>query len=95
MAAVPVADPEVEARRPRAVISGEVPSALRPPPGCSFHTRCPRAMPMCKIDQPLLRNIGPERAVACHPGIELTKGLAYSAIIAVEPDRSAIGNDVR
>jgi oligopeptide transport system ATP-binding protein len=36
MAAVPVADPEVEARRPRAVISGEVPSALRPPPGCSF-----------------------------------------------------------
>jgi oligopeptide/dipeptide ABC transporter ATP-binding protein len=41
MAAVPVADPEVEARRPRAVISGELPSALRPPPGCSFHTRCP------------------------------------------------------
>ena len=66
MAAVPVADPEVEARRPRAVISGEVPSALRPPPGCSFHTRCPRAMPVCKIDQPPLRNIGPERAVACH-----------------------------
>ena len=66
MAAVPVADPEVEARRPRAVISGEVPSALRPPSGCSFHTRCPRAMPVCKIDQPPLRNIGPERAVACH-----------------------------
>src|SRR6267154_2686985 len=48
MAAVPVADPEVEARRPRAVISGEVPSALRPPPGCSFHTRCPRAIAVCK-----------------------------------------------
>ena len=54
MAAVPVADPEVEARRPRAVISGEVPSALRPPPGCSFHTRCPRAMAVCKTDQPPL-----------------------------------------
>ena len=66
MAAVPVADPEVEARRPRAVISGEVPSALRPPPGCSFHTRCPRAMAVCKTDQPPLRELGPGRAVACH-----------------------------
>jgi oligopeptide transport system ATP-binding protein len=66
MAAVPVADPEVEARRPRAVISGEVPSALRPPPGCSFHTRCPRAMAVCKTDSPPLRELGPGRAVACH-----------------------------
>ena len=66
MAAVPAADPEVEARRPRAVISGEVPSALRPPPWCSFHTRCPRAIAVCKTAQPLLRQIGPDRAVACH-----------------------------
>ena len=66
MAAVPVADPEVEARRPRAVISGEVPSALRPPPGCGFHTRCPRAIAICKTDEPRLRQIGPKRAVACH-----------------------------
>jgi oligopeptide transport system ATP-binding protein len=66
MAAVPVADPEVEARRPRAVISGEVPSALRPPPGCSFHTRCPRAMARCKTESPPLRELAPGRAVACH-----------------------------
>jgi oligopeptide transport system ATP-binding protein len=71
MAAAPAADPEVEARRPRAVISGEVPSALRPSPGCSFHTRsfhtrCPRAIAVCKTAQPLLRQIGPELAVACH-----------------------------
>ena len=64
MAAVPVADAEVEARRLRAVISGEVPSALRPPPGCSFHTRCPRAMAVCKTDQPPLCELGPGRAVA-------------------------------
>ena len=50
----------------RAVISGEVPSALRPPPGCAFHTRCPRAMAVCKTDQPQLRQIGPAAAVACH-----------------------------
>jgi peptide/nickel transport system ATP-binding protein len=66
MAAVPVADPEVEAKRPRAVISGEVPSALRPPPGCAFHTRCPRVMARCKTEQPQLRGIAPGRAVACH-----------------------------
>jgi oligopeptide transport system ATP-binding protein len=66
MAAVPVADPEVEAKRPRAVISGEVPSALRPPPGCAFHTRCPRAMARCKTEQPRLRDVVPGRAVACH-----------------------------
>ena len=66
MAAVPVADPEVEARRPRAVISGEVPSALRPPPGCAFHTRCPRVMAGCKTEQPRLREVAPGRAVACH-----------------------------
>ncbi len=66
MAAVPVADPEVEARRPRTVISGEVPSALRPPPGCAFHTRCPRVMARCKTEQPRLREPAPGRAVACH-----------------------------
>ncbi|HKU06647.1 MAG TPA: dipeptide ABC transporter ATP-binding protein [Bradyrhizobium sp.] len=66
MAAVPVADPEVEAKRPRTVISGEVPSALRPPPGCAFHTRCPRVMARCKTEQPQLREAAPGRAVACH-----------------------------
>jgi oligopeptide transport system ATP-binding protein len=66
MAAVPVADPEVEASRPRVVITGEVPSALKPPAGCSFHTRCPRAMPICKTHQPLLRASGHDRGVACH-----------------------------
>ena len=42
LAAIPVADPEVEARRPRAIVTGEVPSALRPPSGCRFHPRCPQ-----------------------------------------------------
>ena len=66
LAAIPVADPEVEARRPRTVISGEVPSALRPPSGCRFHTRCPRAMARCKTEPPQLREVAPGRAVSCH-----------------------------
>jgi oligopeptide transport system ATP-binding protein len=66
LAAVPVADPEVEARRPRAVVKGEVPSALRPPSGCRFHPRCPKAMERCKTIDPPLAELGGGRAVACH-----------------------------
>jgi oligopeptide transport system ATP-binding protein len=66
LAAVPVADPEVEARRPRAIIKGEVPSALRPPSGCRFHPRCPRAMDICKSVDPELVDTGANRSVACH-----------------------------
>jgi oligopeptide transport system ATP-binding protein len=66
LAAIPVADPEVEARRPRAIVRGEVPSALRPPPGCRFHPRCPKAMDKCKSVDPVLTDLGDGRAVACH-----------------------------
>jgi len=66
LSAVPVADAEVEARRKRTIVSGEVPSALRPPPGCRFHTRCPQAMDQCRTRDPALTAMGGERAVACH-----------------------------
>jgi peptide/nickel transport system ATP-binding protein len=66
LAAVPVADPEVEASRPRAIIRGEVPSALNPPSGCRFHPRCPRAMEICRSVDPPLADFGGDRAVACH-----------------------------
>jgi oligopeptide transport system ATP-binding protein len=66
MAAVPVADPEIEARRVRTQIVGEVPSALSPPPGCRFHPRCPHATERCKREDPPLQELGGGRAVACH-----------------------------
>ena len=66
LSAVPVADAEAEARRKRTIVSGEVPSALRPPPGCRFHTRCAQAMDICKTHDPALTDMGGERAVACH-----------------------------
>ena len=66
LAAIPVADPEVEARRPRAIVRGEVPSALRPPSGCRFHPRCPKAMDKCRTVDPALTDLGSGRAVACH-----------------------------
>ena len=66
LAAVPVADPAIEATRERKIVSGEVPSAMNPPSGCRFHTRCPQAMDRCKVDDPPLINLGTGRAVACH-----------------------------
>ncbi|MCW5747001.1 MAG: dipeptide ABC transporter ATP-binding protein [Alphaproteobacteria bacterium] len=66
LAAVPIPDPALEATRPQQIITGEVPSALRPPPGCRFHPRCPHAMDKCKTEDPALRDLGDGRAVACH-----------------------------
>jgi len=66
LAAIPIPDPELEATRPQQIISGEVPSALRPPPGCRFHPRCPHAMDVCKTTEPPLKGRPGGRAVACH-----------------------------
>jgi len=48
------------------VLSGEVPSALNPPRGCSFHPRCPFVMPRCSEHEPELREVSSGRRVACH-----------------------------
>ena len=66
LAAVPVADPVVEASRRRVIVSGEVPSATNPPSGCRFHTRCPHAFARCRAEVPQLRDLGDGQAVACH-----------------------------
>jgi len=66
LAAIPIPDPEIEASRPQQIITGEVPSAMRPPPGCRFHTRCPRVMDACRNVDPPMREMGGGRAVACH-----------------------------
>jgi oligopeptide/dipeptide ABC transporter ATP-binding protein len=52
--------------REEIVLSGEVPSALNPPRGCSFHPRCPFVMPRCSEQEPALSEVSPGRRVACH-----------------------------
>jgi peptide/nickel transport system ATP-binding protein len=64
IAAVPVPDPT--ARRIRVTIKGEVPSAINPPPGCRFSTRCPYAMEICRKEEPPLIEASSDRYVACH-----------------------------
>ena len=53
-------------KKQRIMMEGDVPSPLRIPPGCSFHTRCFRYRPRCKEEIPPLRDIAPGHAVACH-----------------------------
>jgi oligopeptide/dipeptide ABC transporter ATP-binding protein len=65
LSAVPVADPDVEEKRERIILTGEVPSPLNPPAGCCFHPRCFRAVPECRQEIPQLRDIGDGHEVAC------------------------------
>ena len=63
--AAPVPDPATERARQRAPLGGEPPSPLRPPPGCVFHTRCPRADAECRTTVPPLREIRAGHFAAC------------------------------
>jgi len=65
LSAVPIPDPEIEARREHIVLGGEVPSPLRPPPGCVFHPRCPIAIDRCRAEVPELREVKPAHGAAC------------------------------
>ncbi len=53
-------------QRERVTLTGEVPSALDPPSGCRFHPRCPHAMPVCRQEAPVRKEIAARHAVACH-----------------------------
>src|SRR5690606_7405091 len=64
ISAVPKPDPTQHSRR--IVLQGEVPDPAHPPSGCYFHPRCPYAQPQCATDAPPLREVEPDRYVACH-----------------------------
>ena len=66
LSAVPVPDPEPEARRQRIILQGDVPSPTDPPAGCRFHTRCPYVFDRCRVESPALREVVLGRHVACH-----------------------------
>ena len=64
LSAVPVPDPDVQ--RQRIILSGDVPSPMKPPAGCRFHTRCPYAFDRCRSEEPLLKEVLPGHFAACH-----------------------------
>jgi peptide/nickel transport system ATP-binding protein len=64
--AIPVPDPAAKDGREHIALYGEIPSALAPPPGCRFHTRCEAAQDICKTAEPPLRRFGTGHVAACH-----------------------------
>ncbi|SEP40500.1 peptide/nickel transport system ATP-binding protein [Rhodospirillales bacterium URHD0017] len=69
ISAAPVPDPRVERTRRHVPMKGEPPSALNPPSGCRFRTRCPIAEEVCALQEPPLLEAAPGQRVACHfPG---------------------------
>ena len=66
LSAVPVPDPELAKLKQRQVLLGDVPSPTAPPPGCRFHTRCPKAEGRCSIDEPALEVKDGGNVAACH-----------------------------
>jgi len=58
--------PDPHQKQERILLQGEVPSPVEPPPGCRFHTRCPRVMKLCNREQPALRLLEESHFVSCH-----------------------------
>jgi peptide/nickel transport system ATP-binding protein/oligopeptide transport system ATP-binding protein len=98
-----VADPEKARSSHRVVLYGDVPSPINPPSGCRFHTRCPKAQPICSVDEPPLRVQAGDPAghvTACHfpvaPGEQLVGAAppisaTATAFAAASPDISEGG----
>jgi oligopeptide/dipeptide ABC transporter ATP-binding protein len=66
IAAVPADHPARRSRGRRERLTDDIPSALHPPSGCRFHTRCPHVMPICRTEEPRTTEPAPGHTVACH-----------------------------
>lgn len=75
LSAIPIPNPR--ARRKRIILEGDVPSPRNPPSGCRFHTRCPVAVEICKVEDPVFEEKVPGHYVACHL---VEKGSAVSPV---------------
>jgi oligopeptide transport system ATP-binding protein len=64
LSAIPVPDPNITKKR--IILEGDVPSPMRTPPGCHFHTRCPQKKDVCEKAVPKLTDVGDGHFVACH-----------------------------
>jgi oligopeptide transport system ATP-binding protein len=66
ISAVPIPDPTIEKNKELILIKGDRPSAINPPSGCVFRTRCPKAQEICSREKPEYQDTGNDHMVACH-----------------------------
>ncbi len=66
LGAIPIPDPNENRARERPIVTGEPPNPIAPPPGCRFHTRCPRATEVCRAVEPQLTEYANGHLAACH-----------------------------
>ena len=96
MSAIPVPDPEVEDRRERILLQGDLPSPANPPSGCRFHTRCPFRQPTrCHDEVPLLREVLPGHRVACHWAEDIRAGRITASEASHDPTATGAVLDQR
>jgi peptide/nickel transport system ATP-binding protein len=94
IAAIPVPEPEIARARKGIGVKGELPSAINPPSGCRFRTRCPFAQEICAEVEPELRSFGPGHIAACHFPLQdytpdnlaaVTESVHSEALAAADP----------
>jgi peptide/nickel transport system ATP-binding protein/oligopeptide transport system ATP-binding protein len=90
LSAVPVAEPS-SGQRERKLLSGDVPSPADPPSACRFHTRCPKAQPLCSEQDPPLEDKGGGTVAACH--FPLTRDEARAQLPVALAGGTVLGED--
>jgi len=90
LSAIPVPDPAADRAETKVGIQGELPSAIHPPSGCRFRTRCPFAQEICVEQEPELRSFGPGHVAACHFPLQ-TAAAVGARNAAAEPAGTSAG----
>jgi peptide/nickel transport system ATP-binding protein len=84
---IPVPDPDAERAKRGIAVAGELPSAMNPPSGCRFRTRCAMARDICAAEEPVLRSFGTGHVAACHFPLQTSVArLVNGALPLPQPD---------
>ena len=92
LSAIPSLDPDQRGQAQK--LEGEIPSPTNPPPGCKFQTRCPHAIDICRVEEPMLSQLGFEHDVACHRWEELFEDQAPAIVSAQVPEARPVPEPV-